>query len=50
MSLIQYDLFDEKRDKVQHAINLVRSFEPPDKYYLDKLNCPVLHLKYQSPL
>ena len=34
MSLIIYDLFGEKRDKVQHAIDLVRSFEPPDKYYL----------------
>ena len=34
MSLIIYDLFGEKRDKVQRAIDLVRSFEPPDKYYL----------------
>ena len=34
LSLIVYDLFGEKRDKVQHAIDLVRSFEPPDKYYL----------------
>ena len=34
MSLIVYDLFGEKRDKVQRAIDLVRSFEPPDKYYL----------------
>ena len=34
MSLIQYDLFGEKRDKVQRAVDLVRSFEPPDKYYL----------------
>ena len=34
MSLIVYDLFGEKRDKVQCAIDLVRSFEPPDKYYL----------------
>ena len=34
MSLIVYDLFGEKRDKVQRAIELVRSFEPPDKYYL----------------
>ena len=34
MSLIVYNLFGEKRDKVQRAIDLVRSFEPPDKYYL----------------
>ena len=34
MGLIQYDLFGEKCDKVQRAIELVRSFEPPDKYYL----------------
>ena len=34
LSLIVYDLFGEKRDKVQRAIDLVRSFEPPDKYYL----------------
>ena len=34
MSLIVYDLFGEKRDKVRRTIDLVRSFEPPDKYYL----------------
>jgi len=34
LSLIVYDLFGEKRDKVQRAIDLVRCFEPPDKYYL----------------
>ena len=34
MSLIVYDLLGERRDKVQRAIDLVRSFEPPDKYYL----------------
>ena len=34
LSLIVYDLFGEKRDKVQRAIDLVRGFEPPDKYYL----------------
>ena len=34
MSLIVYDLFGEKRDKVQRAVELVRGFEPPDKYYL----------------
>ena len=34
LSLIVYDLFGEKRDKVQRAIDLVCSFYPPDKYYL----------------
>ena len=34
MSLIIYDLFGGRRDKVQRAVELVRSFEPPDKYYL----------------
>ena len=34
MSLIVYDLFGEKRDKVQRAVDLARSFEPPDKYFL----------------
>lgn len=34
LSLIVYDLLGEKRDKVQRAVELVRGFEPPDKYYL----------------
>ena len=34
MSLVEYNLFGEKRDKVQRAIDIVRSFEPPEGYYL----------------
>ena len=34
MSLVEYNLFGEKRDKVQRAIEIVRSFEPPEGYYL----------------
>ena len=34
MSLVKYNLFGEKRDKVQRAIDIVRSFEPPEGYYL----------------
>ena len=34
MSLVEYNLFGEKRDKVQRAIDIVRNFEPPEGYYL----------------
>ena len=34
MSLVEYNLFGEKLDKVQRAIDIVRSFEPPEGYYL----------------
>ena len=34
MSLVQYDLFGEYRDKVKRSIEIVRSFEPPGGYYL----------------
>ena len=34
MSLVEYNLFGEKHDKVQRAIEVVRSFEPPEGYYL----------------
>ena len=34
MSLIEYDLFGEKRDKVQTAIDRLRTFEPKEGYYV----------------
>lgn len=34
MSLITYDLFGKKRDKVEEAINRFKAFEPEDGYYL----------------
>lgn len=34
MSLIEYDLFGQKRDKVQTAIDRLRAFEPKDGYFL----------------
>ena len=34
MSLISYDLMDNKHDKVQTAIERLRAFEPEDGYYL----------------
>ena len=34
MSLIEYDLFGQKRDKVQTAIDRLRAFEPKDGYLL----------------
>ena len=34
MALIEYNLFGEKRDKVANAIQRMRSFEPPEGYYL----------------
>ena len=34
MSLVEYNLFGETLDKVQRAIDIVRSFEPPEGYYL----------------
>ena len=34
MSLITYDLFCKKRDKVEEAINRFKAFEPEDGYYL----------------
>lgn len=30
MSLIEYDLFGQKRDKVKTAINRLRTFEPKE--------------------
>lgn len=30
MSLVEYDIFGEKRDKVQTAINRLRAFEPKE--------------------
>ena len=38
MSLVEYNLFGEKRDKVQRAIDIVRSFEPLEGYYLAGLS------------
>ncbi len=34
MSLIEYDLFGAKRDKVQTAIDRLRTFEPEEGYYV----------------
>jgi len=34
MSLIEYDLFGNKHDKVQDALDLLQHFEPPEGYYL----------------
>lgn len=34
MSLVQYDLFGECRDKVKRSIEIVRRFEPSEGYYL----------------
>nr|DAG21246.1 MAG TPA: phosphoadenosine-phosphosulfate reductase [Caudoviricetes sp.] len=34
MSLIEYDLFGEKRDKAQMAIDRLRAFEPKEGYFL----------------
>ena len=34
MSLIEYDLFGQKRDKVQTAIDRLRAFEPQEGYYV----------------
>ena len=34
MSLIEYDLFGQKRDKVQTAIDRLRAFEPEEGYYV----------------
>lgn len=34
MSLIEYDLFGQKRDKVQTAIDRLRAFEPKEGYFL----------------
>lgn len=34
MSLVSYDMFGKKRDKVQEAINRFKAFEPEDGYYL----------------
>lgn len=34
MSLITYDLFGKKRDKVEEAIKRFKAFEPEDGYYL----------------
>lgn len=34
MSLISYDLMGNKHDKIQMAIDRLRTFEPPDGYYL----------------
>lgn len=30
MALVKYDIFGEKRDKVQTAINRLRAFEPEE--------------------
>lgn len=34
MALVEYDLFGEKRDKVQTAIDRLRAFEPKEGYFL----------------
>lgn len=34
MALVEYDLFGQKRDKVQTAIDRLRAFEPKDGYYV----------------
>lgn len=34
MSLIEYDLFGQKRDKVQTAIDRLQAFEPEEGYYV----------------
>lgn len=34
MALVEYDLFGEKRDKVQTAIDRLRTFEPKEGYFL----------------
>ncbi len=34
MALIEYDLFGEKHDKVQDAIDLLRNLEPEEGYYV----------------
>lgn len=34
MALIEYDLFGQKRDKVQTAIDRLRAFEPEEGYYV----------------
>lgn len=34
MALIEYNIFGEKRDKVQMAIDRLRAFEPKDGYYV----------------
>lgn len=34
MTLVTYDMFGKKRDKVQEAINRFKAFEPEDGYYL----------------
>ena len=34
MALIEYNIFGEKRDKVQTAIDRLRAFEPKEGYYV----------------
>ena len=34
MALVEYDLFGQKRDKVQTAIDRLRAFEPEEGYYV----------------
>lgn len=34
MALVEYDLFGQKRDKVQTAIDRLRTFEPKEGYYV----------------
>ena len=34
MALVEYDLFGQKRDKVQTAIDRLRAFEPTEGYYV----------------
>lgn len=34
MALVEYDLFGQKRDKVQTAIDRLRAFEPQEGYFL----------------
>lgn len=34
MSLVEYDLFGTKRDKVQISIDRLRTFEPDEGYYV----------------
>lgn len=34
MALVEYDIFGRKRDKVQTAIDRLRTFEPKEGYFL----------------
>ena len=34
MALVTYDMFGQKNDKVERSIKVLRTFEPPEGYYL----------------